>query len=80
MKLKVQWILTALLSMAWILTAACGGGGSSGSASVNVLAVTVIPSEASLYYGDELRLTATGGTAPYSWSSGNLTVGTIDSS
>ena len=78
MKSKVQWISIALLSLVWVLVAACGGGGSSGSASVTVLSVSVNPSEASLYFGDELLLTATGGTPPYAWSSGNLTVGTID--
>ncbi|MBI4776584.1 MAG: hypothetical protein HY788_20810 [Deltaproteobacteria bacterium] len=72
MKLKVQWILIAVLSLVWILAAACGGG-SSGSASVTVRSVKVNPEQASLYFGDELLLTAIGGTPPYAWSSENLT-------
>jgi len=79
MKLKIQWISISFLSLAWMLAAACGGGGSSGSTSVTVRSVTVNPEQASLYFGDELLLTATGGTPPYAWSSGNLTVGAIDS-
>jgi hypothetical protein len=41
--------------------------------------LTVTPSTAQLAVGDTLQFTATGGTAPYTWSTFNTFVGSIDS-
>ncbi len=75
-----RWIAVGLVVFLGSMIPGCGGGGDGGSISVTVKGLKINPSQASLYYGDELILTASGGVLPYSWSSTNLTVGAIDAS
>ena len=46
---------------------------------VNLENLTVMPLVANLIDGDTLRFTVTGGTSPYSWSTSDSTIGSINS-
>ena len=47
---------------------------------VNLANLTVMPLVANLIDGDTLRFTVTGGTSPYTWSTSDATIGSMNSS
>lgn len=57
-----------------------GNSASGNFQTINLSNVNVGPSSGTLIDGDTLRFTATGGTPPYSWSTSNSTVASIDNS
>ena len=70
-------LLTAL-APGQVTVTATDANGLAGTASVTVTTVVVSPDTAVLQVGDTLQFTATGGTAPYTWSVSDATVATID--
>src|SRR5574337_1720057 len=57
-RLAACFATTVLATLVALLTG-CGGGGSSGSTTVNVASITLSPAIASLNFGDTLQFTAT---------------------
>ncbi len=70
-------LLTALAPGTTVVTAT-DANGVAGTAAVTVTTVTVSPETAVLQPGDTLQFTATGGTAPYTWSVSDPAVATIE--
>lgn len=71
-------LLTALAIGTVQVTAIDANGVSDSSGNVIISDIAITPNTALLTVGESLQFNATGGAAPYSWSSGNLTVATID--
>lgn len=71
-------LLTALAPGTTTVTATDANGFADTSGTITVSQVSVSPQTALLAVGGTLQFTATGGTAPYTWSSSNLAVATIN--
>ena len=71
-------LLTALTAGTTTVTATDSNGYSDTSGTITVSQVTVTPQTALLAVGNTLQFSASGGTAPYTWSSSNLAVATIN--
>ena len=56
-----------------LIFAGCGGGGG-GSTTVVVRTVKIAPTSASVFADDTITFTASGGDAPYSWTSGDTSL------
>ena len=74
--------LVTALAVGSVTITATDANGSSGTSSVTVSAavpvVTVTPNTATLTVGDTQQFSAAGGTAPYTWTSSNPAVASID--
>lgn len=63
-----------------VTIAATDRTGARGTATITVSAVTITPNTGQLTVGQTLNLTASGGTAPYTWTSSNAAVATVNNS
>ncbi len=72
-------LLTAVAPGTVQVTVTDANGFSDSTGNITVSDIAISPNTALLAAGDTQQFTASGGTAPYSWSSGNLAVATIDS-
>jgi len=71
-------LLTAVSLGTVQVTATDANGFSDSTGDITVSDIAISPSTAVLAVADTQQFNATGGTAPYSWSSANLSVATID--
>lgn len=71
-------LLTALSIGSVQVTATDANGFSDSTGNITVSNLAISPNTALLAEGDTQQFTATGGAQPYSWSSGNLAVASID--
>ncbi len=73
-------LLTALALGTVQVTATDANGFSDSSGDITVSDIAITPASALLAVGDTRQFSASGGTPPYSWTTGNLAVATIDTS
>ena len=71
-------LLTALALGTVQVTATDANGFADATGSITVSDIAISPDTALLAIGDTQQFTASGGVAPYSWSTGNLAVATVD--
>ena len=71
-------LLTALAVGTVRVLAVDANGVADSSGDIIISDIAITPNTALLTVGDTQQFTATGGTAPYTWTTGNLAVATID--
>ncbi len=77
---SVTGLLTAVALGTVQVTAVDANGFSDTSGNITVSDIAISPNTAILAVADTLQFTATGGTLPYTWSTANLAVATINAS
>ncbi len=77
---SISGLLTALAAGNTAVTVTDNTGSSVSTGSINIVSLEVAPQSANLTVADNLQFTAIGGNAPYTWSSSNGLVATIDAS
>ncbi len=65
-----KYSLVGVIAAVFLLIAGCGGGGG-GSSTIDVSSLKIAPSPAAAFVDDTITFTASGGSSPYSWTSGN---------